>query len=66
MKMSQQAHNKGKERTMAEIEVDERLVDLAQKLYSEDGHSGNIYKKASPEMLRQYEWKAIEIIKGGK
>jgi len=38
------------------------IADLAQKLYSDDGYSGNIYKKASVEMLRYYEYKAQEII----
>tara|TARA_Y100000310_G_scaffold204700_1_gene204929 strand:- start:3136 stop:3642 length:507 start_codon:yes stop_codon:yes gene_type:complete len=42
--------------------TDERIAELAQKLYSEEGHSGNIYKKASSEMLRLYEWKAQRII----
>jgi len=36
--------------------------ELAQKLYNDDGHSGNIYKKAPVQLLRYYENKAQEII----
>lgn len=39
-----------------------KIVELTQKLYNEDGHSGNVYKKAPPETLRYYENKALEII----
>ncbi len=41
---------------------EDRIPDLAQKLYEEDMHSGNIYKKASIQMLRYYEAKAQAII----
>ena len=40
----------------------DKLAKLAQKLYEEDGHSGNIYKKAPVRVLRFYEYKAHEII----
>ncbi len=42
--------------------VEEKIVELAQKLYEEDGHSGNIYKKAHPNTLRHYEYKAQEML----
>jgi len=42
--------------------VEEKINELAQKLYNDDGHSGNIYKKASVQTLRFYEFKAQEII----
>ena len=38
----------------------EALQDIAQKLYTEDGHAGNIYKKAPAQTLRFYEGKAEE------
>ena len=37
--------------------------DLAQKLYEDDGYSGNIYKKAPVEKLSYYENRAIDIIR---
>jgi hypothetical protein len=37
-----------------------KLEELAQKLYEEDGHCGNLYKKASSNQLRFYENKALQ------
>jgi len=42
--------------------MEEKIIELAQKLYEEDGHSGNIYKKAPVRVLRYYEYKAEEIV----
>ena len=44
----------------------DRVQEVAQKLYQEDGHSGNIYKKATVSVLRHYEAKALEQIEEGK
>ncbi len=38
------------------------LSELAQKLYEDDGYSGNIYKKAPVERLRYYENKAVDLL----
>ena len=45
------------------IKLEPYVEDLAQKLYEDDGYSGNIYKKATVEKLRHYENKAIDIIR---
>ena len=42
--------------------MEDKVVELAQKLYSDDGHAGNVYKKAPVNVLRFYENKAVEII----
>jgi hypothetical protein len=39
------------------------IPDLAQKLYEEDGHAGNVYKQDA-HLLRKYENQAIEILEG--
>jgi hypothetical protein len=39
----------------------EKLTDLAQQLFNDDGNMGNLYK-ASPEMVRKYEGKAVDIL----
>ncbi len=41
------------------------IPELAQKLYTEDGHQGSIYRNASVQTLRFYEGKAQEIIEKG-
>ena len=43
------------------IVTEDRVPELAQKLYSDKGYPGNIYKNASVEMLRYFENQAIEI-----
>jgi hypothetical protein len=45
-----------------EFEVDQQIAELAQKLFNEDGYSGNIYKQ-EPEICMTYEDKVWEIIK---
>lgn len=42
---------------MREIDI----MELAQKLYNDDGHAGNVYK-APVKILRLYEDKAIAIL----
>ena len=42
------------------------IEELTQKLYEDDGHSGNVYKKASVETLRFYENKAVDILEEEK
>lgn len=52
-----------------DVRMDKKLEDefteLVQKLYNEDGHCGNIYKKAPVALLRYYEEKAWERSKNG-
>ena len=36
---------------------------LVQKLFSEAGYQGNVYKE-DPELLRRFENQALEILKG--
>jgi hypothetical protein len=39
----------------------QEVTDLAQKLYNDDGNSGNLYRQ-SPEMTLKYEGKAVDIL----
>ena len=41
----------------------DRTIELAQKLFNEAGHPGNLYKNG-PEVVRLWENKALEIIEG--
>ncbi len=41
---------------------EEQIAELAQKLYTEDGGQGSIYRKAPPSILREYENRAIAIL----
>ncbi len=41
--------------------ADQRIPELAQKLYTEDYHAGNLYRQPA-KILRYYEFKAQEII----
>ena len=43
----------------------DRVQEVAQKLYQEDGHSGNIYKKAKVSVLRYYETKTLKQFANG-
>jgi hypothetical protein len=45
-----------------EREQSDTVESLAQKLYEDDGWSGNIYRRASVNLLRVYEYKAMEIL----
>jgi len=38
-----------------------KVEELAQKLYEDDGHSGNLYK-ADSELCRYYDNKAAELL----
>lgn len=40
----------------------ESLEQITQHLYEQDGHNGNVYKKASPIQLREYENRAIDLM----
>ena len=42
--------------------MDDKVTELAQRKYTEDGHAGNIYKKAPIQMLRYYECIAMELL----
>ena len=46
-----------------QIKPDDVLISLTQKLFTEAGHQGNVYK-AEPRVLRYFENKAIEILEG--
>jgi len=39
--------------------TDEQISELAQKLYEEEGHAGNVYKTEA-HILRRYENMAVE------
>ena len=41
--------------------MSEKITELAQKLYNDDGHAGNI-AKTSGHTLEYYELKAIKIL----
>ena len=41
------------------------LQELAQKLFTEDNHPGNLYRR-SPDFVRIYEARAEEILEGKK
>lgn len=38
------------------------VEELTQKLYEDDGHCGNVYKKAPPQLLHLYENRACHLI----
>ncbi len=43
--------------------METRIDDLAQKLFTEAGYQGNVYK-AEPELLRRFENQSLEVLKG--
>lgn len=51
---------------MTTQDTDQRISELAQKLYSEDGWQGDLYTDATPAQVNKYEDRAQAIIEGEK